>query len=48
MTWTDEAVAKTATQPVFERVQQTLKKLACIIPMTEELLQDTAINLPGC
>ena len=47
MTWTDEAVAKTATQPVFDRVQQTLKKLACIIPMTEELLQDTAINLPG-
>jgi len=47
MTWTDEAAAKTATQPVFARVQQILKKLACIIPMTEELLEDTAINLPG-
>ena len=47
MTWTEEAVAKTATQPVFGRVQQTLKKLAAIIPMTEELLEDTIINLPG-
>jgi len=25
MTWTDEAISKTATQPVFVRVQQTLK-----------------------
>ena len=47
MTWTTEAIAKTATQPVFGRVQQVVKKLACIVPMTEELIEDTAINMPG-
>lgn len=43
--WTDEGVAKTSTQPVFDKVTQTLKKLAAIVPMTEELLEDTGINL---
>jgi len=47
LAWTDEAVKKTSTQPVFAKVTQTLKKLACIIPMTEELLEDSAIDLPG-
>ena len=47
MTWTEEKVAKTSTQPTFDRVQQILKKLAAIVPMTEELIEDSATNLPG-
>jgi len=47
MYWTDEKAAKTSSQPVFGRVQQILKKLTAIVPMTEEILEDTAINLPG-
>lgn len=44
-TWTGEGVAKTGTNPTFGLVTQTLKKLACIIPFTEEILEDSAINL---
>ena len=47
MTWTEEAIAKTSTQPTFGRIQQIVKKLAAIVPMTEELIEDTAINMPG-
>ena len=43
--WTGEGVKKTSTQPGFEVVKQTLKKLAAIVPMTEEILEDSAINL---
>jgi len=43
--WTDEAEKKTSTQPKFSIVTQTLKKLAAIVPMTEEILEDSAINL---
>jgi HK97 family phage major capsid protein len=43
--WTGEGVKKTSTQPKFELVTQTLKKLAAIVPMTEEILEDSAINL---
>lgn len=45
--WTDEGAKKQSTQPTFGRVVQTLKKLTAIVPMTEELLEDSAINLPG-
>jgi len=45
VTWTNEAVKKTGTNPTFGLVTQTLKKLAAIIPFTEELLEDSAINL---
>ena len=45
VTWTDEKVAKTSSQPTFGLVTQTLKKLAVIIPMSEEILEDSAINL---
>lgn len=45
VTWTDEAVAKTSTKPTFGLVTQTLKKLAAIVPMTDELLEDSAINI---
>jgi HK97 family phage major capsid protein len=43
--WTDEGVAKTSSQPTFGLVTQTLKKLATIVPLTEEILEDSAINL---
>ena len=43
--WVNEAGAKGGTNPTFGLVTQTLKKLAAIIPFTEELLEDSAINL---
>jgi len=43
--WTGEGVKKTSTQPKFNLITQTLKKLAAIVPMTEEILEDSAINL---
>ncbi len=43
--WTDEGAKKTSTQPQFNVVTQTLKKLAAIVPMTEEILVDSAIDL---
>lgn len=43
--WTNEGASKTATQPTFGLVTQTLKKLAAIVPLTEELFEDSAISL---
>lgn len=43
--WTNEGAKKTSTQPNFELVTQTLKKLAAIVPFTDELLEDSGINL---
>jgi HK97 family phage major capsid protein len=43
--WTNEGAKKTSTQPTFAMVTQTLKKLAAIVPFTEEILEDSAINL---
>ena len=43
--WTNEAANKKSTQPKFSIVTQTLKKLAAIVPFTEEILEDSAINL---
>jgi HK97 family phage major capsid protein len=43
--WTGEGAKKKSTQPKFNLVAQTLKKLAAIVPMTEEILEDSAINL---
>lgn len=43
--WTDEAAKKSSTAPTFGIVTQTLKKLAAIVPMTEEILEDSSINL---
>jgi len=43
--WVDEATAKASGNPTFGLVTQTLKKLAKIIPFTEEILEDSAINL---
>lgn len=43
--WTNEGAKKKSTQPKFGVVTQTLKKLTAIVPMTEEILEDSAINL---
>ena len=43
--WTDEGQKKTSTQPGFSIVTQTLKKLAAIVPLTEEILEDSAIDI---
>lgn len=43
--WVNEAAAKTSSNTVFGLVTQTLKKLAVQVPLTEELLEDSAVNL---
>lgn len=43
--WTDEGGEKTSTQATLSRVTQELKKLAAIVPLTDELIEDSAINL---
>jgi len=43
--WTEELVKKTGTQPKFGLVTQILKTLAATVPFTEEILEDSAINL---
>jgi len=45
LTWVNEGGAKHGSNPTFNLVTQTLKKLAAIVPFTEELLEDTSINL---
>ena len=45
VSWTDEAAKKTSTAPTFDIVTQTLKKLAAIVPMTEEIIEDSTIDL---
>lgn len=43
--WTEEAGEKKSTKPTFGLVEQTLKKLAAIVPITEEILEDSAIDI---
>lgn len=43
--WTGEGAKKKSTQAKFSVVTQTLKKLAAIVPMTEEIIEDSLINL---
>lgn len=43
--WVDEAGAKPSTKPTFNLIEQTLEKIAAITPMTEEILEDSAINI---
>lgn len=43
--WTGEGAKKKGTQPKFGVVTQTLKKLAAIVPFTEEILEDSAVDL---
>lgn len=43
--WIDEMGKKPLSTPTFDQVTQTLKKVGCISVFTEELLEDSAINL---
>jgi len=43
--WVDEAASKSSSNPTFGLVTQTLKKLAAIIPFSEEIMEDAAINI---
>lgn len=43
--WTDEKVKKKSSTPGFGLLTLTLKKLAVIIPMTDEFLEDSVINI---
>ena len=45
--WTDEGSAKTSSEVVFGQPVLTLKKMAVIVPMTDEILEDSAIDLVG-
>jgi HK97 family phage major capsid protein len=45
VTWTGEGAAKTETNPTFDRLVQTAKKLAAIVKMTDELLEDNTAGL---
>ncbi len=42
MYWTAEAVSKTAAKPKFGQIEMSLKKLAGICYLTDELIQDAA------
>lgn len=43
--WTDEGAKKQSTKATFGVITQTLKKLAAIVPFTEELMEDTEIDI---
>lgn len=45
--WVDEGESKPSSQPAFSVVTLTLKKLAVIVPMTEEVVEDSAVDLTG-
>ncbi len=45
LSWVNEKGKKGGTNVTFGLVTQTLKKLAAIIPFTEELLEDSAVNI---
>lgn len=43
--WTDEAATKTKTKATFGQMTQTAKKLATIVALTDELLEDSSIDM---
>jgi len=43
--WIDEGEKKPKTKPYISKVQQTLKKLAAMVILTEEIVEDTIIDL---
>ena len=45
VSWIDEGETKPKTKPTFSRVEQTLKKLAAMVIMTEEIVEDSVIDL---
>lgn len=44
-TWTEEATAKSETQPAFRQVQLVAHKLTCYTETSDELLDDEAVGL---
>ena len=45
--WTGEAVAKTSTAPTFSQALLELKKIAAIVPMTDEFIEDVEFDIFG-
>ncbi len=45
--WTAEGAAKTSTQPSFSEATLTLNKIAAIIPMTDEFIEDVEFDIFG-
>lgn len=45
--WVDEGEQKPSSTPTFSVVTLALKKLAVIVPMTEEVVEDSAVDLTG-
>jgi HK97 family phage major capsid protein len=45
VTWTDEGHEKTQTKPVFEQLSFTAHKLAAVVVMTDELIDDSLVNI---
>jgi len=45
--WVDEGEQKPSSTPSFSVVTLLLKKLAVIVPMTEEVVEDSAVDLTG-
>lgn len=45
--WVEEAHRKPLTKPYIGQVVQRLRKIAAIVPFTDELLEDSAIDLMG-
>jgi len=43
--WVKEGGVKKSTKPSFKLVKQTLEKISAIVPLTEELLEDEAIDI---
>ena len=43
--WIDEGETKPKTKPYISRVEQTMKKVAAMVILTEEIVEDTVINL---
>lgn len=43
--WTAEAGVKPDSKPIFDEVTETLHKLTVLVPVTDELLQDSFISL---
>lgn len=43
--WTDEGATKSKSKPTFGQLTQTAKKLAVIVKMTDELLEDNSVEM---
>lgn len=43
--WTGEGAEKTETNPTFTRLVQTAKKMATIVKMTDELMEDESVGI---